>query len=312
MVQVKLKSLERAIEVGRIIGKYSQNIEGPKLLVTAGIHGNETSGVAALQKIFDELKRANYPFKGEFIGLAGNLGALAQGVRFLDEDMNRAFTAEKLTKAKSGDGGSAEAREAAELLRYINKLRGENVEQIYFVDCHTTSSESLPYISVEKHPASLEFALKFPVYIVEEKPGSFGGSIDSYLIGMGNTGFTFEAGQHDDMASIENQEAAIWLALANSGCISADTPQVSTASSKLRKTILEGSKRFEVVYTYKISEGENFKMKPGYINFQKIDKGEVLAYNKNGPIQSRWEGRIFMPLYQAQGESGFYIVKKIN
>ena len=53
-------------------------------------------------------------------------------------------------------------------------------------------------------------------------------------------------------------------------------------------------------------------MKPGYKNFQKISKGEVLAEDRNGHIVSQYNGRILMPLYQKQGEEGFFIIKEIK
>ena len=48
------------------------------------------------------------------------------------------------------------------------------------------------------------------------------------------------------------------------------------------------------------------------MNFQKVEKGELIAYNKNGKINSKRNGFIFMPLYQSQGCDGFFLVKKIK
>ena len=44
-------------DIPRIIGKYSSEKKGPLLFVTAGIHGNEPSGVKALMTVFEELEK---------------------------------------------------------------------------------------------------------------------------------------------------------------------------------------------------------------------------------------------------------------
>ena len=53
-------------------------------------------------------------------------------------------------------------------------------------------------------------------------------------------------------------------------------------------------------------------MKPGFVNFEKISKGEIVATNKDGEIRSPKSGYIFMPLYQKLGDEGFFVVKRIN
>ena len=56
---------------------------------------------------------------------------------------------------------------------------------------------------------------------------------------------------------------------------------------------------------------DSFKMRPNYQNFQPIKKGETLATDKNGSIQSPEDCLILMPLYQPQGSDGFFLVKEI-
>jgi succinylglutamate desuccinylase len=50
-------------------------------------------------------------------------------------------------------------------------------------------------------------------------------------------------------------------------------------------------------------------MLPGFNNFDKIVKGQPLAKDKNGPIYASIDGYILMPLYQKQGEDGFFIIQ---
>ena len=147
----------------RIIGKYTNNIEGPLLLVTAGVHGNEPSGVKALRKIFDELEKSKPAIKGTFIGLKGNKKALEEGQRFIDEDLNRTWKDKNLRKEQPD---SHEQKEMWEIIEILKDYSSDKLSERYFVDCHTTSSDSLPYVSVQEVGKNDEFAHNFPVYIV--------------------------------------------------------------------------------------------------------------------------------------------------
>lgn len=61
-----------------------------------------------------------------------------------------------------------------------------------------------------------------------------------------------------------------------------------------------------------IKKGDNFVMQPGYKNFQPVKKGEILATDKNGAISAQEDGLILMPLYQKQGNDGFFLVKMVR
>ena len=53
-------------------------------------------------------------------------------------------------------------------------------------------------------------------------------------------------------------------------------------------------------------------MNPGFANFDRIDRGEELAHDIRGVITSEMDGRILMPLYQGQGDAGFFIGKEVS
>jgi len=70
--------------------------------------------------------------------------------------------------------------------------------------------------------------------------------------------------------------------------------------------------KLRVRHHYWITEEDDFRMKPGYLNFQKVKAGEVIAQDRNGPIQIPMDGLIFMPLYQRSGNDGFFVVEEID
>lgn len=294
----------------RIIGNYTTNKPGPLLFVTAGVHGNEPSGVKALERVFEELEKTRPEIYGRIIGVKGNQKALKENKRFLDEDLNRTWKEENVKKSEPG---SQEQREMFEIIEVLKQFPEKDYSKRYFLDCHTTSSDSLPYISVQEVNDNDEWAHKFPTYIVRGFSDIVYGAIDHYMSRTGLTGFVFEAGQHTNKESVENHEGVIWLALKEACGL--DVTRISCYPECIDRFARDNApdqKTFEIIYRHEIKEGDDFKMQPGYENFQEIKKGEVLAKNDDREIKSEWNARIFMPLYQSQGNDGFFVIRDVN
>ncbi|MCZ6900877.1 MAG: succinylglutamate desuccinylase/aspartoacylase family protein [Bacteroidetes bacterium] len=73
----------------RIIGRINGESDGPLVLAIGGMHGNEPSGVEALNQVIKYLKDQNAPFRGDFVAFSGNIEALRSGQRFIHRDLNR-------------------------------------------------------------------------------------------------------------------------------------------------------------------------------------------------------------------------------
>lgn len=67
----------------------------------------------------------------------------------------------------------------------------------------------------------------------------------------------------------------------------------------------------EVRHREAIAPEDEFVMNPGFENFQPVTRGQILASNKRGAIRAVESGLILMPLYQKQGEDGFFIGREI-
>ena len=59
-------------------------------------------------------------------------------------------------------------------------------------------------------------------------------------------------------------------------------------------------------------ESDSFTMKPGFVNFQHVKKGQQMAIKNNILVIASYNGRIFMPRYQNVGEDGFFEIRKIS
>jgi len=300
----------------RVIGQYpvdpSNQTAGPYLLVSGGVHGNEPSGVLAIQRIFEKLKNEAPELTGKIIGVTGNVTAMKKGVRLVEKDLNRICTSEFERQLKSGKAdGFQEALEFHELTRIVERLENEEMNtEMFFMDLHTTSSETIPYISVNQLESSFSFAKRMPLPVVKGIEKFIPGHFDHFLTLKGHTGFTMEAGQHEDPKSVDYHEAAIWVILVRTGMLEEKAIDYEYYY-KLLSDSSATEENFEVTYRQEIQEGEVFKMDPGFSNFSKITQGQRLATLNGEVVSSNADGRIFLPLYQSQGSDGFFIVQPV-
>ena len=68
---------------------------------------------------------------------------------------------------------------------------------------------------------------------------------------------------------------------------------------------------YEIYYQHLLKKVNDFKMQPGFVNFQLVSKGRTIAYEYQQPITINKRRQLFMPLYQKKGIEGFYFIRKI-
>jgi len=76
------------------------------VLLSVGIHGDETAPIEMLAHLLAEIARTPHALAVDLMVVVGNLDAIAQGRRFLDVDMNRLFSVDRKASQE------AEVREA--------------------------------------------------------------------------------------------------------------------------------------------------------------------------------------------------------
>lgn len=60
-----------------------------------------------------------------------------------------------------------------------------------------------------------------------------------------------------------------------------------------------------------ITEEDDFTMLPGFKSFDTIGEGTHLASHNGKQLSTDKKTIVFMPLYQEQGEEGFFLIRKI-
>jgi predicted deacylase len=302
-----------ADEYPRVIGRMRAQAPGPTVISIGGMHGNEPSGVIALRQLVERMEKEQLLRSGEFIALTGNIGALQEGKRYIDRDLNRMWKFNQDYTELAPVAHCYEAKEMAALNSVINQAIEERRGPLIFLDLHTTSAISPPFVLIGDTLRNRKFVRNLGLPVILGLEEQLNGPFLSYLNTLGHISIGFEAGQHNDPVSVDNHYSLLMLVLAKAGLISArDIKDYDVNHSWLdSQTDKELKTFFEVRYRKSVHEGEGFKMEPGYHNFQPIVNREVLAHNDGGKIRAREKGRIFMPLYQSQGDDGFFIVRKI-
>ena len=309
------QSYEPSAISSRLIGHLKGSGPGPTIIFTAGMHGNEPSGVYALQRFFAAFAERQEQVKGEVIAITGNLKALQQGVRYLDRDLNRMWYWDPFRKTlPEHDPAVAETEEFHDITRILQAAIESRRGAMIFVDLHTTSVRSIPFVLLGDTLRNRDFALRIPVPKILGLEEQLRGPLLSYINELGHISMAFEAGQHDDPGSVDRHESFIWLCLEQAGILPGRHSLTELVGYHRKRLAGEaaGLKGFyELRYRFGLEEEDVFRMEPGFVNFQRIDRYQPLAHHNGEQITAKERGRIFMPLYQDQGDDGFFVVRSI-
>ena len=303
-------------DIPRELGRHGGHAAGPLVISIGGMHGNEPAGVFAAQRVVQALKSTNPPFMGTLVALAGNRSALARGCRFVSEDFNRMWLPQRLSALSSGSAHCAlniEERECRELFAAIGAALAQRRGPIVFLDLHTTSAQGIPFAIVADTLLNRRLALSLPAPVILGLEEQLEGTMLNYMNDSGYAAVGFEGGQNEAPSSIEHNEAALWTILVAAGCLAEESvPQAALARNQLTQRTAGVPRILEVRYRHAVEPGDHFVMEPGYVNFQPIKRGQLLARDGRGEVRARESGRILLPLYQSQGADGFFLVREIS
>lgn len=280
------------------------------------MHGNEAAGVHALRSVLPALAARRADVAGEFVAVLGNRRALARGRRFLERDLNRAWTEGHLGRLRGGTGagaGGAEDREQIELLETIEAVVRRARGPVHVMDLHTTSGLGGPFSTFGDTLANREFAAHVPVPMIVGLEELVDGTLLAFLGEHGLVALVFESGQHQEPEAVERAEAGLWIAVAASGLVPpARLPEASEGWKRLHRECRPLPRALEMRYRHPVEPDDGFVMRPGYLNFQPVEEGEIVAEDRTGPVRVTERARILMPLYQVQGEDGFFLVREFR
>ena len=140
--------------------------------------------------------------------------------------MNRIWTHARLSNLKNQHKLNNEQKEQAVLFSLIKEIITTNSGPFYFIDFHTTSSKTLPFITINDALINRKFSKLFPVPIVLGIEEFLNGPLLSYINELGYVAVGFESGQHDELNAVSNHISFTYLTLVYSGVLEKNRFQI--------------------------------------------------------------------------------------
>ena len=244
--------------------------------------------------------------------MRGNLQAIQKNERFIDRDLNRAWTEQNLLEILENGKNTAEAKEVRELKSVLDLLIERANAPVLMMDFHTTSSYSSPFVILDDTLRNRKTAEKLPVTKVLGLLERLEGTILGYYGDKGPVTLVFEAGQHVEQVSVDRHVSAMWLSLIDFGIINEEDIDFSFHRDVLKRAAKEAPKLVETTLRYALNEGDSFTMQKGFSNFTAVKKGDLLASHNGHKVYAPRNAMVFMPLYQEKGTDGYFLVNGIS
>ena len=176
------------------------NPNGEALIVSAGIHGNETAPIEVLNGLLTELLNGDWTLACPLLLILGNPPAMVAGTRFVDANLNRLFNG---AHSQPDYRGLPEAARAQFLEEACRQFAGAHAQALSHYDLHTAIRPSrrekfalYPFVEGRRPPeAQCDFLLEAEVdtLLLQHKAGTTFSSFTSSLLGAES--FTVELGK---------------------------------------------------------------------------------------------------------------------
>jgi len=258
------------------------DVVGPRAVIFGGIHGDEVSGLHAIEKVlFDFLAGERVLVRGSLTLARGNALAIAKQCRYVGLNLNRLF--------KESYGSEVETK--AYEFRRAQELKSILRDCDYFFDFHSAPIASEPFLIAEGKSVSFFAKLGLPRIISgwsKFSDGPIGGDAETYASGQGAVAATLESGSHFDKRSNDiAYEAAI---------------SFLTALNMLEKGTVKAPGRAEIFEIYRVvtKEANDFRYTPQVKNFQFFREGEPFAYENGAPLTVAEDTYLLIPMTAEQ------------
>ncbi|MDD3159923.1 MAG: succinylglutamate desuccinylase/aspartoacylase family protein [Candidatus ainarchaeum sp.] len=230
-------------------------IKGPTVAIFAGVHGDEISGVRALDYLIPKIEIK----AGKVYFVYANLKAIKQDKRFIEYNLNRCF----LDKQKKEMKNTLEGKTAKQLMLVLKKCD-------YVLDLHSSPNQDDPFVLCEKH--CLDFVSCFPVpRVVMGTIVTHPGASDGYLVNNGKIGFCLESGPLKSKKSV-------------------DLAKKSVINFLRKLKVIDGveevfkKKKFYFAKPFYTVKNGSIKLVKKFKDFQKLKKKTLIGYDGETPV----------------------------
>jgi succinylglutamate desuccinylase len=271
-------------------------VAGPRVVLFGGVHGDEVSGVHAVEKLFFDLYGGKRRLvRGSLTLARGNEAALGAEKRYIKHNLNRMFKDDYGPEIDRSSYEYARAQELKPLLRTCD----------YFLDLHSAPTAQEPFLVVEAGPAEFYAQLGVARLMTgwsKFSGGTTGGDAENYANSHGAQAATLESGCHFDKASIDvaNQAALSFLSIL----------EMIEPGERPAPVPFERYDVYEVV----TKDFADFRYAGEVKNFQLFRKGEAFAFQNGRPLAVAEDTHLLIPMTPADtkiGEEVCYLGRRL-
>lgn len=261
--------------------KIESSKSGPVIALFAGVHGDETAGIWALQNIALNLKLKN----GSVYIVFANPPAIEKNVRMVRKNLNRCFI-------EGNNGTTYEDKRARQLMKILDKCDA-------LLDLHMFYEPGEPFVICDED--SLDVAAALPIITVSTGWAAVEpGATDGYMLSQGKQALCVECGGISEAKErVSFAEECVWRFLQFYGLI--------TTKHKPQQY----SQQIVAVKRAQHKTSENFVLLPGFKDFQALTEGQLIAMDDGREFRAGENECIIFPHYRARVDEEAYIIGDI-
>ena len=188
--------------------------------------------------------------------------------------------------------------------RVLQSARGP----VVFVDLHTSSADGPPFLCLADTIDNRRLGLATGVPIILGIEETIDGASLEFFSQRGVANFAAEGGRHQHPDTAGNHEALLWILLDHLGIVPPGAVDLGPHRAQIARVTQGVPRVVEIVHRHAITAEDRFVMQPGFVNFQAVQRGQVLAQDQHGPVLAPSDCRVLLPLYQALGDDGYFLV----
>jgi predicted deacylase len=239
---------------------FESGISGPKIVILAGVHGNELPGIIALKEFIASSPKL---LKGKVTCIFANPHAIEKNIRFVETNLNRCFS-------KRNSDNTYEDNLARELMFYL-----DNAD--ICLDLHASYTQNTEPMIICQPNAYPYIQSLLPRHVCHWFLSNPTLATDQYMFSQGKVGICVECGYLDDIEGVSIAENAIQSILEHLG--------VLTQSSKL---VIVPKTYYRAKYCYITKT--NLVLQKQFPDFYSLSKGEVIGTDGGIIVRAEEDG----------------------
>jgi succinylglutamate desuccinylase len=254
------------------------NEAGPRVVMFCGTHGDEISGIHALDKLFFDLFTGSRTLlRGKLTLVRVNALAIAAERRYIKYNANRMFRDEYGPEI---DRDAYEYKRAQELKPLL-----QNCD--YFLDLHSAPIAQEPFLVAEEQAAGFYSRLGLPYIIMgwnKFSGGPTGGDGENYANKYGAKAATLESGSHFEKRSDDVAYRTVLTLLSLLGMLEGVEQQAS------------GEAEIIDMYAVITKDADDFRYAGEVSNFKRFARNDAFAFQNGQPLTVDEDSYLLIPM----------------